>query len=229
MRPHVRLKLTKTILWFALVMAGIWAMALTMPGCAGWAPEVEAAAPDAEALTASAFTATDGTVTVETMLWTSSPSMRGAYTTGQNATVIMFEYLGDTSTLVPLSDGSIRRQVCAQVLKQDPCNVLYACWRTSGLVQVTMKSNPTLHTSDECGDGGYTTVGMFNGPALTSSDKVVHLLGLTLNSAHTTLTTTVDTAAPVQYALPASTAALSSTTFGLRSDNSILHFITVTP
>lgn len=34
MKPYVRLKLTKTVLWFALVMAGIWAMALTMPGCA---------------------------------------------------------------------------------------------------------------------------------------------------------------------------------------------------
>lgn len=209
-------------IWLALFMA-----ALT--GCAvSGSLEVEATS-DAEALTASSFTATDGTVSVESMLWTSSPSMRGAYTSGQDATVVMFEYLGDTATLVPLSDGTYRRQVCAQVLKQDPCNVLYACWRNTGLVQVSMKSNPTQHTSAVCGDGGYTTVGQFNGPALASSDTLVHALRLTLNGAHTTLTTQVDAAAPVQYSLPASTTALSPTTFGLRSDNSVLHFITVTP
>lgn len=205
------------------------ALMLALSACTDSAPEVEAAPEYDAALTASSFTATDGTVSVESMLWTSSPSMRGAYTTGQDDTVVMFEYLGDTATLIPLSDGTYRRQVCAQVLKQDPCNVLYACWRNTGLVQVSMKSNPTQHTSSECGDGGYTTVGQFTGPALTSSETLVHSLHLTLNSGHTTLTTQVDATTPVQHSLPSSTTALTSTVFGLRSDNSVLRFLTVTP
>ena len=209
----------------ALVMGAVLSIAL---GCAGSVPELEVAS-DHEALIAESFTAADGTLTVPAMLWTSSPSMRGAYPSGQDDTVVMFEYLGDTATLVALADGTYRRQVCAQVLFQDPCNVLYACWRNTGLAQVLMKSNPTQHTSAECHDGGYTIVGQFTGPALTSSDKVVHYLHLTLDSAHTTLTTQTDTTAPAQYSLPASAAALTSPVFGLRSDNSIIHFITVTP
>lgn len=33
MKPHIRIKLTKTVLWFALTMGCVWAMALSH-GCA---------------------------------------------------------------------------------------------------------------------------------------------------------------------------------------------------
>lgn len=34
MKPHIKTKVTKSVLWFALTMGAVWAMALSMPGCA---------------------------------------------------------------------------------------------------------------------------------------------------------------------------------------------------
>jgi hypothetical protein len=215
---------------FALLLT----LLLAQFGCLSYEATPSEVAADAEALTASSFVCTDpgpgGTTVNGSELWTSAPAMRGAYTSQTLDTVVFFKYFGDTSTLLPLADGSIRRQVCAQVLKQDPCNILYVCWRTAGLVQTLMKSNPTQHTSAQCGDNGYTTVAQYgNGPFLLPDPNYVHSLRVTLDSGHTFLNVITDASAVHHYTLPASATALSPTVFGLRSDNSVVHFTSVSP
>jgi len=68
-----------------------------------------------------------------------------------------FTYLGPTARQVPLGSGEIRRQFGLKLRAQDGCNLVYAMWRfepESQLV-VSVKSNPSSHTSAECGNRGY--------------------------------------------------------------------------
>ena len=69
-------------------------------------------------------------------------------------------YLGPTSTDSPLSSGAMRRQFGLKLRAQDGCNLVYAMWRIepeSKLV-VSIKSNPGMHASSECGNGGYRNI-----------------------------------------------------------------------
>jgi len=89
------------------------------------------------------------------------PKMR-AYVNRWTAQAIeaRFTYLGPTAVQVPLGSGEIRRQVGLKLRAQDGCNLVYAMWRfepESKLV-VSVKSNPSEHTSAECGTRGYRNI-----------------------------------------------------------------------
>jgi hypothetical protein len=94
-------------------------------------------------------------------LHVSVPKMRAYVTepTDQSAEV-RFKYLGPTSKDAPLGSGIMRRQFGFKLHAQDPCNLVYAIWRIepeSKLV-VSVKRNPSQHTSAECGNRGYQNI-----------------------------------------------------------------------
>jgi hypothetical protein len=68
--------------------------------------------------------------------------------------------LGSTGDEARLGSGELRRQFGLKLLAQDGCNLVYALWRIepeSKLV-VSVKSNPSQHTSAECGNRGYQNI-----------------------------------------------------------------------
>jgi hypothetical protein len=73
---------------------------------------------------------------------------------------IHFRYLGPANDAKPLASGELRRQIGIKLHAQDACNLLYAMWHIGpdSKIEVSIKSNPTLHTSAECRAGGYTTI-----------------------------------------------------------------------
>ena len=90
-----------------------------------------------------------------------STKMRG-YVTGSAGTEIevRFKYLGGTAQESRLGSGEIRRQFGLKLRAHDACNLVYAMWRIepeSKLV-VSVKSNPSQHSSAECGNHGYRNI-----------------------------------------------------------------------
>ena len=90
-----------------------------------------------------------------------APKMR-AYVNRWTAPAIeaRFTYRGPTAGQLPLGSGEIRRQFGLKLRAQDGCNLVYAMWRfepESKLV-VSVKSNPSAHTSAECGSRGYRNI-----------------------------------------------------------------------
>jgi hypothetical protein len=73
---------------------------------------------------------------------------------------IRFRYAGPTEKESTLGSGQMRRQFGLKLRAQDPCNLVYAMWRVdpeSKLV-VSVKRNPSEHTSARCGNHGYTNI-----------------------------------------------------------------------
>jgi len=73
---------------------------------------------------------------------------------------VRFTYRGPTQKQSALGSGEQRRQFGLKLRAHDPCNLVYAMWRIdpeSKLV-VSVKRNPTQHTSAECGNHGYQNV-----------------------------------------------------------------------
>lgn len=73
---------------------------------------------------------------------------------------LRFTYRGPVLDAEPLRSGQLRRQIGLKLRAQDACNVIYVMWRIepeSRLV-VSIKRNPGLRTSRECGNEGYTNV-----------------------------------------------------------------------
>jgi hypothetical protein len=71
-----------------------------------------------------------------------------------------FTYLGSTGNEARLGSGELRRQFGLKLRAQDACNLVYAMWRIepeSKLV-VSIKSNPSQHSSAECGNRGYRNI-----------------------------------------------------------------------
>jgi len=71
-----------------------------------------------------------------------------------------FTYRGRSKTETSLGSGAIRRQFGLKLRAQDPCNLVYAMWRFEPKAElvVSVKSNPSQHTSAECGNRGYENV-----------------------------------------------------------------------
>jgi hypothetical protein len=89
------------------------------------------------------------------------PKMR-AYVNAHTAqsVEVRFTYRGPTQKESALGSGEQRRQFGLKLRAHDPCNLVYAMWRIdpeSKLV-VSVKRNPTQHTSAECGNHGYQNV-----------------------------------------------------------------------
>jgi len=73
---------------------------------------------------------------------------------------LRFRYAGPTGKESALGSGQMRRQFGLKLRAQDPCNLVYAMWRIdpeSKLV-VSVKRNPSEHTSAQCGNHGYTNI-----------------------------------------------------------------------
>lgn len=73
---------------------------------------------------------------------------------------IRFRYIGPTTEESKLGSGQVRRQFGLKLRAQDPCNLVYIMWRIepeSKLV-VSVKRNPSEHTSAQCGNRGYTNI-----------------------------------------------------------------------
>jgi hypothetical protein len=89
------------------------------------------------------------------------PKMRAFVTAATGPRVeARLTYLGPTATGAPLASGQMRRQFGLKLRAQDGCNLIYAMWRIepeSKLV-VSIKSNPGLHASSECGNRGYRNI-----------------------------------------------------------------------
>jgi hypothetical protein len=90
-----------------------------------------------------------------------APKMR-AYVNAHTAQSIevRFTYRGPTQKESALGSGEQRRQFGLKLRAHDPCNLVYAMWRIdpeSKLV-VSVKRNPSQHTSAECGNHGYQNV-----------------------------------------------------------------------
>jgi hypothetical protein len=69
-------------------------------------------------------------------------------------------YLGPTSADAPLGSGAMRRQFGLKLRAQNACNLVYAMWRIepeSKLV-VSIKSNPGMTISSQCGNRGYRNI-----------------------------------------------------------------------
>ncbi|HYK51629.1 MAG TPA: hypothetical protein VEU94_18055 [Terriglobales bacterium] len=105
---------------------------------------------------------TEGSITESgRQLFVSVPKMR-AYVDAITPQVVEvhFKYLGSTGNEARLGSGELRRQFGLKLLAQDGCNLVYAMWRIepeSKLV-VSVKSNPSQHTSAECGNRGYRNI-----------------------------------------------------------------------
>jgi hypothetical protein len=89
------------------------------------------------------------------------PKMR-AYVTREmeQSAELRFTYLGATSKESALGSGQMRRQFGLKLHAQDPCNLVYVIWRIdpeSKLV-VSVKRNPSQHSSAECGNHGYQNI-----------------------------------------------------------------------
>ncbi len=86
-----------------------------------------------------------------------------------------FTYVGPTGNEARLGSGELRRQFGLKLRAQDACNLVYAMWRIepgSKLV-VSVKSNPTQHSSAQCGNRGYRNIKPRRStpvPALRSGD-----------------------------------------------------------
>lgn len=71
-----------------------------------------------------------------------------------------FTYLGPSGGETPLGSGEIRRQFGLKLRAQDGCNVVYAMWRIEpeSSIVVSIKTNPGMHSSSECGNRGYQNI-----------------------------------------------------------------------
>jgi len=89
------------------------------------------------------------------------PKMRAYVNAHTSQSVeVRFTYRGPTKKESALGSGEQRRQFGLKLRAHDPCNLVYAMWRIdpeSKLV-VSVKRNPTQHTSGECSNHGYQNV-----------------------------------------------------------------------
>ena len=89
------------------------------------------------------------------------PKMRAYVSRATAASAeIRFHYIGVTKEQSKLGSGQVRTQFGLKLQAQDPCNLVYVIWRIepeSKLV-ISVKRNPSEHTSAQCGNRGYTNI-----------------------------------------------------------------------
>ena len=120
------------------------------------------------------------------------PKMRAFVTeeTAQTAEA-HFTYLGETAQTAALGSGAIRQQFGLKLRAQDACNLVYAMWRFTpkNEVVVSVKTNPGMHESSQCGNKGYTNVkASHSSPAPEVKKGSKHILYTELNGPKMTVT-----------------------------------------
>jgi hypothetical protein len=80
--------------------------------------------------------------------------------TAEQVAEIRFRYMGATPTSKPLASGELRRQIGLKLRAQDTCNLIYAMWHIEpdAAIAVSIKRNPSRHTHEQCGAGGYSNI-----------------------------------------------------------------------
>jgi|HubBroStandDraft_6_1064221.scaffolds.fasta_scaffold470660_2 hypothetical protein len=120
------------------------------------------------------------------------PKMRAFVTeeTAQTAEA-HFTYLGETAQTAALGSGAIRQQFGLKLRAHDACNLVYAMWRFSpkNEVVVSVKSNPGMQESSQCGNKGYTNIkASHSSPAPEVKKGSKHILYAELNGPKMTVT-----------------------------------------
>jgi hypothetical protein len=143
-------------------------LAVLLANCAA---ALAAPAPAWQPVHASDLTVTSGTVfaTGGSGLGTTSAEMRAVQRDrGRHAgsARLAFQFLGNSSTTKRLGSGLVRRQIGLKLRAADPCNLLYVMWRSypDRVIEISRKSNPGLHTSQECGNAGYSDLALIPEP-----------------------------------------------------------------
>ncbi len=134
-----------------------------------------------------------------------------------DAAALTFLTRGETSTTRELASGQLRRQIGLKLRAQDGCNLVYVMWRLDPKpqIEVSVKSNPGMHDSKDCGANGYIKV---------RPDRSVHDLRagdtheLRAEISGDTLTATIDGVVVWHGDLPDEARGLTGPA-GLRSDN----------
>jgi hypothetical protein len=152
------------------------------------------------------------------------PKMR-AYVNATSSQIVeaRFTYLGPTSKDIPLGSGEMRRQFGLKLRAADACNLVYAMWRIEPQPKlvVSVKSNPGQHTSNECGNRGYTNIKARRGglvPMLRPGDPP-HALRAEMNGDQ--LRVFVDNLQVWEGSVGAAASAMQGPV-GIRSDNARL-------
>ncbi len=130
-----------------------------------WAPHAVAAALALSAATGLAGAAVNLRATEGELVGlgggrfaTRSAKMRAiAEGSAGDAAELRFTYQGPTAQDIDLASGLARRQIGVKLRAADACNLVYVMWRLSpeSRIAVSVKSNPGMRTSRECGNRGY--------------------------------------------------------------------------
>ena len=132
---------------------------------------------------------------------------------------LKFTYSGPTEATRALGSGAVRRQIGLKLRAQDPCNLLYVMWRFEPKEQlvVSIKRNPGMRTSAECGNQGYRNLkARTEGKLPPIAPGASHTLRA--ESSGETLRVFVDDALAWEGEIGAEALALSGP-IGMRSDN----------
>lgn len=96
------------------------------------------------------------------LLTVTDPIIRAEMRSGRDQTAcVQFRFRGPTRTLTPSASGEILEQIGLKLRSLNPCNLIYAMWRTRPAKEIVLqiKRNPGKTTSAQCGGAGYTTIG----------------------------------------------------------------------
>lgn len=100
-------------------------------------------------------------------------------------------YVGETAKTSALGSGEVRHQFGLKLRAQDACNLVYAMWRfdPKNEIVVSVKSNPGMHESSECGNKGYTNIkASHTSPVPEVKKGSKHILCAELNGQEMTVT-----------------------------------------
>jgi hypothetical protein len=137
------------------------AMAIFSSSCLAQSSNV---APELQRIGRSQLCVTNGVVTARdggSLLSVETPSSRAVVPGASARTAeIRFRYLGPSANSKPLASGELRRQIGLKLRAQDTCNLLYAMWHIEpdSRLAVSIKRNAGMHTHQQCGASGYTSV-----------------------------------------------------------------------
>lgn len=170
---------------------------------------------------------TSGTITAAGDRWlaTDSAELRATERDGgrhAHWARLSFRLRGPSTTIEPLGSGAIRQQIGLKLAAQDPCNLVYVMWRSQpdAAIAVHVKRNPSLATSAECGNNGYTTIATIPVPAIvTGTDHVLEARIRPAADNAMALSIRTDGALLRRETLPAALVAGLDGPAGLRSDN----------
>ena len=122
-----------------------------------------------------------------TLFAVTAPTFRAVSSSpAESRAELRFTYLGPSDTTRALGSGAIRQQLGLKLRAQDPCNLVYVMWRLSpeSKLVVSVKRNPSDHTSAECGNRGYKNLrGLIDAPVPPVRPGSSHSLRAELNGS----------------------------------------------